>query len=181
MTAPIDRGDEPEPQPNTCPDCGHEQHGASTECEHPVSHGPNRWHRCLCLARPAANHACPPLMTCQGGPYGYADLWYLQQGRSIQGADGKTITPDLLTAEPQPARHTADTINDDDLDQLYVALEEARSWARHGYELGQVNCTWSDYGVAPAWLTEGWPTHFPSPAPAEQPPDALDEPKEPRT
>jgi hypothetical protein len=42
------------------------------------------------------------------------------------------------------------------------ALVEARSWARHGYEIGQRHCCWSDYGVAPAWLTEGWPTHFES-------------------
>jgi hypothetical protein len=39
-------------------------------------------------------------------------------------------------------------------------LEEARSWARHGYEIGQKHCSWSDYGVAPAWLTEGWPPHI---------------------
>jgi DNA-binding protein H-NS len=35
-------------------------------------------------------------------------------------------------------------------------LAEARMWARHGYELGQRSCTWSDHGVAPAWLTENW-------------------------
>ncbi|MFF4600585.1 hypothetical protein [Amycolatopsis sp. NPDC001370] len=34
-------------------------------------------------------------------------------------------------------------------------LQEARSWARHGYEIGQRSCTWSDHGVAPEWLT-GW-------------------------
>lgn len=37
--------------------------------------------------------------------------------------------------------------------------DEARMWARHGYEIGQRSCTWSDFGVAPAWLTEGWPPH----------------------
>jgi hypothetical protein len=36
-------------------------------------------------------------------------------------------------------------------------LEEARSWARHGYEIGQRSCTWSDHGVAPKWLTGHWP------------------------
>lgn len=36
-------------------------------------------------------------------------------------------------------------------------LAEARSWARHGYEIGQRHCGWSGHGVAPAWLTEGWP------------------------
>lgn len=38
---------------------------------------------------------------------------------------------------------------------LASALVEARSWARHGYEIGQRNAGWSDNGVAPAWLTEG--------------------------
>ena len=41
-------------------------------------------------------------------------------------------------------------------------LEEARTWARHGYEIGQRHCSWSDHGVAPEWLTEGWPPHFDS-------------------
>lgn len=39
-------------------------------------------------------------------------------------------------------------------------LDKARSWARHGYEIGQRHCGWSDHGVAPAWLTEGWPPHI---------------------
>jgi hypothetical protein len=38
-------------------------------------------------------------------------------------------------------------------------LEEARMWARHGYEIGQRHCGWGDHGVAPAWLTEGWPLY----------------------
>jgi hypothetical protein len=38
--------------------------------------------------------------------------------------------------------------------------DEARTWARHGYEIGQRNCGWSDHGVAPEWLTEGWPSSF---------------------
>lgn len=38
--------------------------------------------------------------------------------------------------------------------------DEARSWARHGYEIGQRSTLWSDHGVAPEWLTEGWPRHF---------------------
>lgn len=37
---------------------------------------------------------------------------------------------------------------------------EARMWARHGYEIGQRHCSWTDHGVAPGWLTEGWPNHF---------------------
>lgn len=41
-------------------------------------------------------------------------------------------------------------------------LAEARMWARHGYEIGQRHCGWSDHGVAPAWLTEGWTRSFDS-------------------
>ncbi|MEU1272960.1 hypothetical protein [Streptomyces sp. NPDC005799] len=41
-------------------------------------------------------------------------------------------------------------------------LSEARQWARHGYEIGQKHCGWTDHGVAPAWLTEGWPNSFDS-------------------
>lgn len=41
-------------------------------------------------------------------------------------------------------------------------LDEARMWARHGYEIGQRHCGWSDHGVAPAWLTDGWPNSFDS-------------------
>ena len=41
-------------------------------------------------------------------------------------------------------------------------LGEARMWARHGYEIGQRHCSWTDHGVAPAWLTEGGPHHFDS-------------------
>lgn len=39
-------------------------------------------------------------------------------------------------------------------------LAEARMWARHGYEIGQRHCGWADHGVAPVWLTEGWPNSF---------------------
>lgn len=46
--------------------------------------------------------------------------------------------------------------------------DEARMWARHGYEIGQRSCTWSDYGVAPAWLTEELPP--PSAPPADDTP-----------
>jgi hypothetical protein len=46
--------------------------------------------------------------------------------------------------------------------RLTADREEARQWARHGYEIGQRHCGWSDHGVAPAWLTEGWPPHFDS-------------------
>jgi hypothetical protein len=40
--------------------------------------------------------------------------------------------------------------------------DDARMWARHGYEIGQRHCSWTDHGVAPDWLTEGWPNHFDS-------------------
>jgi hypothetical protein len=59
--------------------------------------------------------------------------------------------------------------------RLGDALMDARHWARHGYELGQRSCSWSDDGVAPKWLTEGWPVHFPSdlvPAEARVDPNA---------
>lgn len=46
-------------------------------------------------------------------------------------------------------------------------LAEARSWARHGYEIGQRSCTWSDYGVAPKWLTY---EPLPSGPPADETP-----------
>ena len=59
-------------------------------------------------------------------------------------------------------RHTINSLNSDQLDQLHDDLDQARMWARHGYEIGQLHCGWSDHGVAPAWLTEGWPTHFDS-------------------
>ena len=45
---------------------------------------------------------------------------------------------------------------------LQGQLDEARSWARHGYEIGQKHCGWTDHGVAPDWLTEGWPNSFDS-------------------
>ncbi|WUH94541.1 hypothetical protein OG900_33295 [Streptomyces sp. NBC_00433] len=58
--------------------------------------------------------------------------------------------------------------NDEAIDSLAAArdmrrdLADARSWARHGYEIGQRHCGWSDHGVAPAWLTGGWPPHIDS-------------------
>ncbi|MCX5598441.1 hypothetical protein OOK29_09850 [Streptomyces phaeochromogenes] len=47
-------------------------------------------------------------------------------------------------------------------DHLRNDRDEARSWARHGYEIGQKHCSWTDHGVAPDWLTEGWPPHIES-------------------
>ncbi|MCX5365965.1 hypothetical protein OG864_45525 [Streptomyces sp. NBC_00124] len=48
------------------------------------------------------------------------------------------------------------------LRHLGELLAEARQWARHGYEIGQRHCSWTDHGVAPDWLTEGWPRSFES-------------------
>jgi hypothetical protein len=47
-----------------------------------------------------------------------------------------------------------------EIERLRAERDEARSWARHGYELGQRSTYWTDHGVAPSWLTEGWPNHF---------------------
>jgi hypothetical protein len=46
--------------------------------------------------------------------------------------------------------------------RLTADREEARNWARHGYEIGQRHCGWTGHGVAPAWLTDGWPPHIES-------------------
>ena len=78
--------------PAVCPNCQHPHHIPGAECATPVHHGPNRWHLCLCLARPGAALSCPPQMTCQGGTLGYADIWYLQHGHVLVGEDG-TIAP----------------------------------------------------------------------------------------
>ncbi|MEV5770113.1 hypothetical protein AB0L49_02415 [Streptomyces antimycoticus] len=92
--------------PADCPDCAHPPHLSGTECEATVSHGPNRWHRCLCLARPGAALPCPPQMTCQGGTLGYADIWYLQRGHTLAGADGE-ISPEMLRVEPRRPQQPA--------------------------------------------------------------------------
>jgi hypothetical protein len=47
-------------------------------------------------------------------------------------------------------------------EQAEAERDEARMWARHGYEIGQRHCGWTDHGVAPAWLTDGWPRAFDS-------------------
>jgi hypothetical protein len=48
------------------------------------------------------------------------------------------------------------------IERLTAERGEARTWARHGYEIGQRHCGWTDHGVAPAWLTERWPTRLDS-------------------
>lgn len=39
-------------------------------------------------------------------------------------------------------------------EEIAEELAEARSWARHGYEIGQRSYTWADEGIAPKWLTQ---------------------------
>lgn len=51
-----------------------------------------------------------------------------------------------------PAKPPTD-YHEDECQCLRADVLDARSWARHGYEIGQRSCTWSDQGVAPAWLT----------------------------
>ncbi|MGP3684121.1 hypothetical protein ACTVZO_05305 [Streptomyces sp. IBSNAI002] len=97
-----------------CAYCEHEVHTAGDgECEQPIQHGPHRFHRCLCLARPGASTTCPPQMDCQGGTLGYADIWYLQRGSSVRGKDSKLIRPTvLLTPPPAPRRRLTELEHD---------------------------------------------------------------------
>jgi hypothetical protein len=44
-----------------------------------------------------------------------------------------------------------------ELEQARQEVQEARGWAKHGFELGQRSCTWSDQGVAPRWLLDSYP------------------------
>lgn len=92
----------PDTTPTTegrCPNCNHPKHLPGTECDGGVDHGPKRWHRCLCLARPGAALSCPPQMNCQGGTLGYSDIWYLQHGHSLMTADG-VVSPEALKTTP---------------------------------------------------------------------------------
>lgn len=103
----VDEASSPQKEePPLCPSCGHAPHAPGTECWFGVDHGTTRWHHCLCLAAPGASKACPPQMDCQGGTLGYADIVHLRAGGSLRGADGVTITPDVL-AEP----HTDQEVN----------------------------------------------------------------------
>lgn len=80
---------------------------------------------------------------------------------------GRALGINITAGEPDVAGwlHTAcrELLKSDDARaQLRDELSEARQWARHGYEIGQKHCGWTDHGVAPDWLTEGWPPHFDS-------------------
>ncbi|MFI8351348.1 hypothetical protein [Streptomyces sp. NPDC085596] len=65
---------------------------------------------------------------------------------------GMLDADDLQTVDEMVAEH----------ERLRAQRDEARQWARHGYEIGQKHCGWSDHGVAPSWLTDGWPPHIDS-------------------
>jgi hypothetical protein len=68
-----------------------------------------------------------------------------------------------LRAEALHAESRAElTRSENARDELRKQRDEARMWARHGYEIGQKHCGWTDHGVAPGWLTDGWPPHFDS-------------------
>jgi hypothetical protein len=69
-----------------------------------------------------------------------------------RGVPGHPFSPS--GPQPDEPTHTPD--------ELRELVGEARQWARHGYEIGQRHCGWTDHGVAPAWLTEDWPAHFDS-------------------
>jgi hypothetical protein len=102
---------------------------------------------------------------------------YIAEGNVIEHSNGwltlwadtGTVALRLPETDIRAVRH----ITDDELDaiaddatqppsdeQLATDLNEARMWARHGYEIGQRHCGWTDHGVAPAWLTEGWPARI---------------------
>ncbi|MGW0014743.1 hypothetical protein ACWDVX_33955 [Streptomyces tendae] len=76
---------------------------------------------------------------------------------------GKTVPNEDLAhvrAYPHVALQAAESSEGETSAVIEELLHEARQWARHGYEIGQSHCGWSDHGVAPTWLTEGWPPHI---------------------
>lgn len=78
--------------------------------------------------------------------------------REVLGIDLTAGTPHVAAALFIACRELAKS--DAAREHLRRDRAEARNWARHGYEIGQRHCGWSDHGVAPAWLTEGWPRSF---------------------
>lgn len=90
----------PAPATDLCLTCKHAAHAPGTECIHRVEHnGLRKWHLCLCLNRPHADQRCSPLMECQGGGLDWADIWSLQQGRTLKAFDGE-VTPAVLQDNP---------------------------------------------------------------------------------
>ncbi|MFE5368197.1 hypothetical protein [Streptomyces mirabilis] len=77
-------------------------------------------------------------------------------------AETVTIPANETIAQPRTLPDIADLADLTEVKQLVEARDEARQWARHGYEIGQRHCGWTDHGVAPDWLTEGWPPHIES-------------------
>ena len=93
----------------------------------------------------------------------------------ITGAMIRVLAPDRMLLKPEEIRIVDELASavlavvlphgkflGDQLRDSEEQLLEARQWARHGYEIGQRHCGWTDHGVAPAWLTEGWPPHIES-------------------
>lgn len=78
----------------------------------------------------------------------------------IQELENAILAPSDMCEIPHETTEEEDECETRRFSSLDDPLVEARAWARHGYEIGQRHCGWNDYGVAPVWLTENWPTHF---------------------
>lgn len=72
------------------------------------------------------------------------------------------VQEEVLAAQGKVTRALNATDWEAELARVRQDRDDARSWARHGYEIGQEHCGWTDHGIAPDWLTEGWPTSFDS-------------------
>jgi hypothetical protein len=92
------------------------------------------------------------------------EIQRLAEERDELHAEIGLATEQLHSAALSAIRGKHATIRDliERAEQAEAERDEARQWARHGYEIGQKHCGWSDHGVAPGWLTEGWPPHFDS-------------------
>lgn len=78
---------------------------------------------------------------------------------------GRALGIDITVGEPDVAGWLRTACrellkSDDARAHLQDELSDARLWARHGYEIGQKHCGWTDHGTAPVWLTDGWPNSF---------------------
>lgn len=82
--------------------------------------------------------------------------------RAIFSFEETVHIPANEPAQAEPSPPIVDFTDLAEAKRLIEQRDEARQWARHGYEIGQKHCGWSDHGVAPDWLTEGWPSHFDS-------------------
>jgi len=100
-----------------------------------------------------------------GADVPYADYW--QSLADGIGARGVIVTPETVEIPandyaPDDPPRIVDFAELEEAKRLTEQRDEARQWARHGYEIGQRHCSWTDYGVAPDWLTDGWPNSFDS-------------------